>query len=361
MPAQGPVTRSTARALAVRLTPSLFKRSHARETPPASGRRFRLRRLTTQRPAQGPLTRSRARAQASEAAATAAAITRALDAYNAQPPPEENSDVSVQEFLEIQLDKEAPSLTAERYGDLVSNYTSLYVSMLLFVVDCRKKLRLSDRTCATTFAIALRVFSRKNIEMTTATDFKKVCVGSLLLACANDEVQYTASCVQKVIHDSKMLTSKESKAMMWSVFKDIQFEFKPTVFHFLEAACRQCTPPEVTAPHAAGLFCDLVKKLMLLVHFGPSCMLRLPSQLCFGCALAARRMLNIQCEVTLAPAERFNMNELDVVCKEIIELSSTEVYPTFLIAKNMPVLQKQIQDKASELRTLLETGPASLA
>ena len=267
----------------------------------------------------------------------------------------------MQEYLEIQLDREAPGLTAQRYQDLASNHTSLYINMVLFIMDCRRKLALGDNTCATTIATALRVFSRKNIEMTTATDFKKVCVGSLLLACANDEVQYMATCVQKVIHDSKMLTSKESKEMMFSVFADIKFDFKPTVFHFLEATCRQCTPPEVTAAHAAGLFRDLVQKLVLLTHFSPSFMMRLPSQLCFGLALAARRMLNIQCEVTLAPAARFDIGELDVVCKKIIELSSTEVYPTFLAAKNMPVLQKQIQDKASELRALLETGPASLA
>ena len=267
----------------------------------------------------------------------------------------------MQEFLEIQLDKEAPSLTAERYGDLVSNYMSLYFSMVLFVVDCRQKVRLSDRTCATTFAIALRVFSRKNIEMTTAIDFKKVCVASLLLACANDEEQNMATYVQKEMQNGEILTLQECKEMTWIVFKDIDFVFKPTVFHFLEAACRQCTPPEVTAAQAAGPFCDLVKKLMLLVHFSPSSMLRLPSQLCFGCALAARQMLNIHCDVTLTPAERFDVNELDVVCKEIIALSSTEVYPTRLAEKNMPVLQKQIQDKASELRTLLETGTASPA
>jgi hypothetical protein len=152
---------------------------------------------------------------------------------------------------------------------------------------------------------------------------------------------------------------KKAEKMKRAVFFDIEFEFKPTAFDFVEAASRQCTPPEVTQAQAAGLFCTLIRNLILLSLYQHSFAERLPSEWCFGCALAARRMLNFQADVMLTPLKRFSVENIELVCECITSLCSKQADPEDTTKENMPVLQGQIRSNVSEIHDLLQRAAAA--
>jgi len=280
-----------------------------------------------------------------------------MAAFEAQPPPEENSDADVQEFLELQLNKEAPGLTQDLHTEIIFKFSSVYREVVECLLDMKVKYKLEDHTFATALAVTLRVFCSKKIEMTTTGQIEKVFVVALLLACANHEERHTMGLVEDMLLYHKYVTKDDVREGKTSVLQVIDFQFRPTSFHFLEAACRQCTPPEVTAAQAAELFCALVRKLMLLTSFYPLFMLRLPSEVCFGCALAARKMLDITCDVTLTPAER--LEYAHKVCNDVTYFA--QISDSLLASKSESIsaLKQQIQDNVSEIRTLLQTVPAA--
>jgi len=286
----------------------------------------------------------------------------------APPPPEQRSDSEVLETLSLFLDKEAPSLTLDANLYMEHRYTHLYQAMVLFMMNLQLVCDFCDMTLVTALATALRVFNHKNISMTKVADFEAVSVASAFLACGQCEDRYELSDLRlrvRVNYERENQGSDKfdrAHALTFPIFRDIGFTFAPTALHFLEAACRQCTPSEVTVAKAEELFRSLVQHFVRLTLFVSSAATYLPSEVCFGCAFAARQVLNFQADVTITPVERFDMDQVRRVCEGVTEdyktdISGRDTYDDMKQA--VASVQKDIKRVASEIHALLHTDCAA--
>lgn len=286
----------------------------------------------------------------------------------APPPPEQRSDSDVLETLLLFLDKEAPSLTVLANLYMVQKYMHLYQATVLTMMDLQFVCDFCDMTLVTALATALRVFNRKNINMTTGEGFEAVCAASVFLACGRYEYIHKLAGVRLRVRVNYEQDSPGSdkfdraNKITFPVLKDIGFTLAPAALHFLEAACRQCTPPEVTVAKAEELFRSLVQHFVRLTLFDSCYATYLPSEVCFGCAFAARQMLNFQADVTLTPLERFNMEQVRLACKEVTDDYNKDIQALSTSAdmkKAFVIVQEHTKRVASEIHALLCTNCAA--
>jgi hypothetical protein len=289
----------------------------------------------------------------------------------APPPPEQRSDSDVQEYLELQLNKEFPSLTLDANLYMEHRYMHFYQAMVLAMMNLQLVCAFCDMTLVTAIATVLRVFNRKNIDMTKVEGFEAVCFASVFLACGMYEDRHEVSDVRlrvRVTYEEVYPGSDKFdrvNAMTFPVFQDIGFTLAPTALHFLEAACRQCTPSEVTVAKAEELFRSLVQHFVRLTMLVSCHATFLPSEVCFGCAFAARQMLNFQADVTITPVERFNMDQVRLVCEKVTEGYTTDLWgcdscdSCHDMKKALKNVQKDIESVASEIHALLHTNCAA--
>jgi hypothetical protein len=225
-----------------------------------------------------------------------------------------------------------------------------------------------DVTLVTAVATALRVFNRKNINMTTVEDFEAVYMASVFLACGSSEYVRELADVRlrvRVDYEKNFPGSDKfdrANNMIVPVLKDNGFTLAPTALHFLEAACRQCTPAEVTVAKAEELFRSLVQHWIRLTMFDSCYATYLPSEVCFGCAFAARQMLNFQADVTLTPLERFNMEQVRLACEEVTddyEKDMSGCNTSDDAKKAFVIVQEQTKRVASQIHALLHTSCAA--
>ena len=287
----------------------------------------------------------------------------------APPPPEQRSDSEVLETLSLFLDKEAPSLTLDANVYMEHRYTHFYQAMVLtMMINLQPVYDFCDMTLATALATALRVFNHKNINMTKVEDFEAVCVASVFLACGSCEYCHEMSDLRlgvRVTYEKKYPGSDHfdrANALTFPIFRDIGFTFTPTALHFLEAACRQCTPSEVTVAKAEELFRSLVQHIVRLTLFVSSSATYLPSEVCFGCAFAARQVLNFQADVTITPVERFDMDQVRRVCEALTKACKTDDWGCATsddMKRTVVSVQEDTKRVASEIHALLHTNCAA--
>jgi len=241
---------------------------------------------------------------------------------------------------------------------------NVYQATVLCIIEMQQVFNLCDSTCAAALATALRVFSNKNIDMSRVEMFEAVCLASIFLACGRYEYRHIAKNVRIAVRGNDVDKFKLANRITFLVFQDIGFKFMPTALHFLEAACRQCTPQEVTVVKADRFFCSLMQHLMRLTMFVSFYAEFLPSELCFGCALAARQMLDFQTDVTLTPVDSFNMDKVRSVCGYVMKLYQKDVrsYATsHYVITQVSLLQQHIQTELSAIRALLRVKFAAFA
>ena len=286
----------------------------------------------------------------------------------APPPPEQRSDSDVLETLLLFLDKEAPSLTVDANLYMVQSHMHLYQAMVLSIMDLQFSCLFCDMTLVTAVATALRVFNRKNINMTTDEGFEAVWMASVFLACGRYEYIHELSDLRlrvRVDYENNSPGSGKfdrANKMTLPVWKDNGFTLAPTALHFLEAACRQCTPAEVTVAKAEELFRSLVQHLIRLTMFDSCYATYLPSEVCFGCAFAARQMLNFQADVTLTPVERFNMEQVRLACEEVTDDYKKDILGCTTsndVKRALVIVQEHTKCVASEIHALLHTNCAA--